>query len=169
MDEFQFIDSIKPKSYTQHSIEKGIGDDAAVFRSMTYDTVTAVDTFVEDIHFSKKTMKFYHIGYRALAANISDMAAMGAEPKFYLVSITIPPGTSSKELQQMYSGMKEIATDYKMDLIGGDTVSGKQLVVCITIIGFVSRGKARYRSHASVGDIVFVTGTLGDSQAGLHI
>src|SRR5690625_1546937 len=87
MDEFSFIESIRQKTYNQPSLIKGIGDDAAVFRQRHQDIVTAVDTFVEDIHFSKQTMQAYHIGYRILAANLSDMAAMGAKPAYYLVSI----------------------------------------------------------------------------------
>ncbi|MDL4841947.1 thiamine-phosphate kinase [Aquibacillus rhizosphaerae] len=169
MDEFDFIKSIQQKNYVQSSLIKGIGDDAAVFRQNYKDTVTSVDTFVEDIHFSRNTMLPFHIGYRALAANISDMAAMGCEPAYYLISIVIPKHWSEKDLADIYLGMKDIATENKMDLIGGDTVSGKELVLSITVIGFVDKDKSRYRSHAISGDIIFVTGTLGDSAAGLHI
>ncbi len=169
MDEFQFIDSIKQKSYNQSAVIKGIGDDAAVLRSTNSDIVTAVDTFVEGVHFTKQTMEPFHIGYRALAANISDIAAMGAEPKFYLVAIVIPKRTAKNVLAQIYDGMKTIANEFKMDLIGGDTVSGNELSITITIIGQVPIGKARYRSDAKHKDIVFVTGTLGDSQVGLYV
>ncbi len=168
MDEFQFINKIKQKTYRQQSLLKGIGDDAAVLRLPDEDIVTAVDTFVENIHFNKKTMDGYHIGYKALAANISDMAAMGAYPKYYLVSITVPH-VSNQIVMDIYNGMEVLASQYKMDLIGGDTVTGNQLVVSVTIIGTVPRGKARYRHDARDMDIVFVTGTLGDSQAGLHL
>lgn len=168
MDEFTFIDSIKPKAYQRASLIKGIGDDAAVFRSPS-DIVTTVDTFVEDIHFSLNTMSPYHIGYRVLAANISDLAAMGAKPAFYLVSIAIPKSWTQSSLQAIYKGMKDLASIYHMDLIGGDTVSSKQLVISITALGYVPKNQARYRSHAKPGDIVFATGTLGDSRAGLEI
>ncbi|WP_424475624.1 thiamine-phosphate kinase [Oceanobacillus kimchii] len=168
MDEFSFINSIKPKFYQQSSLLKGIGDDAAVFRS-SMDIVTAVDTFVEDVHFSRSTMEPYHIGYRALGANISDLAAMGASPSFYLVSIVIPKNWIQEELSQIYLGMDDLASKYHMDIIGGDTVSGKQLTISITVIGYTNTNKARCRQHAKEGDIVFVTGTLGDSQAGFHI
>lgn len=169
MDEFEFIKSIKKQIYYESSLIKGIGDDAAVFQPSGYDVVTAVDTFVEDIHFSKKTTTYFQTGYRALAANISDMAAMGAYPKFYLVSVVVPDTFSDKHLLQIYAGMEKLASRYKIDLIGGDTVSGKQLVISITMIGYVSKGKARYRHLAKHNDIVFVTGTLGASSAGLHI
>ncbi|MBY7142401.1 thiamine-phosphate kinase [Virgibacillus sp. NKC19-3] len=169
MDEFSFIESIKQQFYKQSTLLKGIGDDAAVFRQHAQDIVTAVDTFVEDVHFSKDTMEAFHVGYRALAANISDLAAMGATPAFYLVSIVIPKSWSDQELAQIFSGMKELASFYKMDLIGGDTVSGNELTLSVTVFGYVEQERARYRSTACAGDIVFVTGTLGDSQAGYHI
>lgn len=169
MDEFQFINTIKQNVYRQNSLIKGIGDDAAVFRNSNVDIVTAVDTFVENIHFSDKTTKPFHIGYRALAANISDMAAMGAMPKYYLVSIVIPKNIDEAKLKGIFAGMNELAAKYQMDLIGGDTVSGEQLTLSITIIGFVPIGKARYRNEAKEDDVVFVTGTLGDASAGLHI
>lgn len=169
MNEFSFINKIKQRNYNQPSLLKGIGDDTAVFRQSTQDIVTAVDTFVENIHFSKKTMTPFHIGYRVLAANISDIAAMGAVPAFYLVSIVIPTSWPERELLEIYSGMESLSNEYKLDLIGGDTVSGNELVISITIIGYVDRGKVRYRSSARDGDVVFVTGTLGDSQAGLYL
>ncbi|MGI8317374.1 thiamine-phosphate kinase [Halobacillus mangrovi] len=168
MDEFSFIKSIAPSAYQQSSIIKGIGDDAAVFRPSGQDVVTAVDTMVNGIHFSLETMEPYHIGYRALAANISDLAAMGSVPAFYLVSVVVPPEWSSTGLEELYRGMKDLAAQYRMDVIGGDTVSGSELSVSITVIGYVDRDKARYRSAARAGDVVFVTGTLGDSRAGLE-
>lgn len=169
MDEFSFIDSIKQQFYRQSTLIKGIGDDAAVFRQSTQDIVTAVDTFVEDVHFTKNTMEAFHVGYRALSANISDLAAMGASPAFYLVSIVIPESWTERELVQIFSGMEKLASLFKMDLIGGDTVSGNELTLSVTVIGYAEKGKARYRNAACLGDIVFVTGTLGDSQAGYHI
>src|SRR5690625_2315994 len=104
MDEFEFIGHIMQQTYKQSSIVKGVGDDAAVFRSATNDVVTAVDTFVENIHFTAKTTTPFQIGYRALAANISDIAAMGATPKFYLVSIVVPSRIEKETLIQIYEG-----------------------------------------------------------------
>jgi len=169
MNEFELIDTIKQQTYRQTSLIKGVGDDAAVFRSDGYDVVTAVDTFVENVHFSKKTMDEVDTGYRVLAVNISDIAAMGASPKFYLVSIVIPPQLSDKQVQDIFKGMKEIASVYKMDLIGGDTVSGDSLMISVTVIGYVHRDKVRYRHDAMENDLVFVTGTVGDASCGLHI
>jgi len=169
MEEFSLIRALKQSYYTNSSLIRGVGDDAAVFRQSSEDIVTAVDTFVENIHFSRKTMSSFDIGYRSLAANISDMAAMGALPAFYLTSIVVPKTWLEHEILDIFNGMKSLASDYGMDLIGGDTVSGTELMISITIIGFVEKGKARYRHLAQPDDVVFVTGTVGDSQAGLHI
>lgn len=169
MDEFSFIESIQQKAYHQSSVIKGIGDDAAVFRETARDIVTALDVFVEDVHFTRETMSPFHVGYRALAANLSDMAAMGAVPTSILVGTVIPGSWSPSELEDLFSGIRFLAKQYQVDLIGGDTVSGEKLTLSITIMGAVARGKARYRSTAKPGDVVFVTGTLGDSQAGLHL
>src|SRR5699024_8267014 len=102
MNEFDYIRKIKQRTYRQSSLIKGVGDDAAVIRGKTYDMVTAVYIFVESIHFSSKTMPSYYIGYRLLAANISDMAAMGAIPKFYLVSIIIPGNMKQEKLMDIH-------------------------------------------------------------------
>lgn len=164
-----FIDLIKQSTYRQSGLIKGIGDDAAVFRHTAHDIVSAVDVFVENIHFSRDTMTPFHIGYRALAANLSDMAAMGATPTYILVAIVVPKGWHSNELEDIFNGIKSLADQHHVDLIGGDTVSGSELTLSITVIGTVDTDHARYRSAARPGDVVFVTGTLGDSQAGYHI
>ncbi|WP_080875291.1 thiamine-phosphate kinase [Oceanobacillus timonensis] len=168
MDEFSFINAIKQNDYRQPTLVKGIGDDAAVFRS-TSDIVTTVDTFVENIHFSLETMDPFHVGYRVLAANISDLAAMGAEPAFYLVSMCISKKWNQQALEEIYQGMRDLAAKHQMDLIGGDTVSGESLMISITAMGYVPKDKVRYRSGARPGDVVFATGTLGDSRAGLEM
>lgn len=169
MDEFSFIKSIQQKTYYQSNLVKGVGDDTAVLRETTKDIVMAVDIFTEGVHFSRKTMTPLDIGYRALAANISDIAAMGAVPTSYLIGVVVPDHWTFEELDCIFKGMKELASSYQMDLIGGDTVSGDQLTLSITIMGVVEKEKARYRNQAEDGDIVFVTGTLGDSRAGLNI
>lgn len=170
MDEFNLIEKIKQKYYRESTLVKGIGDDAAVFNQNNQSIVTAVDTFVENVHFIKnKTMSAKNIGYRCLAANISDIAAMGAKPKFYLVSVVIPCNWKEYEVLNVFAGLDDLAKQYNMDLIGGDTVSGTEFVLSITVIGYVAKEKIRYRSNAKVNDIVFVTGSLGDAAVGLEI
>lgn len=169
MDEFNVIESIKQKAYRQKTVIKGIGDDATVLRSSQHDLVIAVDTFVENVHFTKQTLTPWQIGYRALAANLSDLAAMGATPLYYLVSVVIPPEKETAFILDIFQGMDDLAKQYQIDLVGGDTVSGGELAISVTVFGEVERGKARYRQLARPGDIIFVTGTLGDAQAGLEL
>lgn len=170
-DEFHFIRKITPQQTKQSKLIVGIGDDAALYRgSENVDQVVCMDTMVENVHFTRKTMKPFDIGYKVLASNISDIAAMGGRPLFYLVSIAISKSWNEKELLEIYEGMKTIATQFEIDLIGGDTVSiSENLVITVTIIGEVPKGKKLLRSNARAGDIVFVTGTIGDSGAGLEI
>lgn len=170
-DEFHFIHKITPPYTEQKNLIVGIGDDAALYHSDEHvDQVVCMDTMVENVHFSRKTMNPFDIGYKVLASNISDVAAMGGRPLFYLVSIAIPRTWQEDELLDIYEGMKSIAAQYEMDLIGGDTVSIKEsLVISVTVIGEVQKGKKLLRSNARHGDLVFVTGTIGDSSAGLEI
>lgn len=170
LNEFNLIKKIKQKYYRESSLIKGIGDDAAVFKQANESIITAVDTFVENVHFIKdKTMSAKEVGYRCLAANISDLAAMGALPKFYLVSVVIPSHWEESDVLNVFSGLEQMAQKYKMDLIGGDTVSGDTFVLSVTVIGYADEKKIRYRSEARVNDVVFVTGTLGDAAVGLEV
>lgn len=170
-DEFSFIDSITPQKYRQEHLVVGIGDDAAQYiGNSDVEEIICMDTMIEEVHFTRQTMQPFHIGYKALASNISDIAAMGGIPNFYLVSIAIPKDWSEAELLDIYKGMEELAERYQMDLIGGDTVSSKHnLVITITVIGRIQKGQRLLRKNAKVDDIVFVTGSLGDSAAGLQL
>ncbi|MBM7094758.1 thiamine-phosphate kinase [Bacillus sp. H-16] len=171
-DEFSFIRSIQPDRHHQPTVVAGIGDDAALYDAEEgFHEIAAVDTLVEDMHFTKKTMTPFHIGYKALAVNISDIAAMGGRPVYYLVSVSVPKsGTwSEAELQEMYKGMTVLADEYGVDLIGGDTnATNDKLVVSVTVMGRVEKGVRLLRSNAKPDDVVFVTGPVGSSAAGLH-
>lgn len=170
-DEFSFINKIKPKHINHSSLITGIGDDSAVISGKkNVEQIICMDTMVEDVHFTRKTMTPFQVGYKVLAANISDVAAMGGIPTFYLVSIAIPKKWEEEELLSIFNGMENLATQFGMDLIGGDTVSTKhQLVITVTVLGEVEKDKHLLRSNAKEDDIVFVTGTLGDSAAGLQL
>lgn len=170
--EFTWIESIKQHRKTGESVIVGIGDDAAIVSGKTgfYD-VLAVDTMVEDIHFSKITMTPEDVGYKALAVNISDLAAMGAIPRHYIVSIAIPKiGWPAEETRRIYQGLEEAASENNMDLIGGDTVStSDKLVITVTVTGIVEETVRLTRDQARPGDVIVVTGPLGVSPAGLDI
>ncbi|WP_404447303.1 thiamine-phosphate kinase [Sutcliffiella horikoshii] len=169
-DEFAFIKDIQPEQLFHAQKVVGIGDDAAIIDvEEGFEKIVCVDTMVEDVHFTRKTMSPFDIGYKALAANISDVAAMGGYPMYYLVSITIPKSWTQEELKSIYDGMKSLGEQYEMDLIGGDTTSGKTMVLSVFVIGKVEMGKRLLRSNARDGDVVFVSGTVGDSAGGLDI
>ncbi len=171
MDEFDFIKKVKPNRTFQENVKVAIGDDAAVYESSQgYHQVVCVDTMVEGVHFLKSLSSPFEIGYKALAVNISDIAAMAAIPLYYLVSIAVPAHWQEDDLLEIYEGMKKLSAEYKMDLLGGDTVStSDRLVITVTVIGEVEKNRSTLRSKAKVDDIVFATGTIGDSAAGLAI
>lgn len=150
---------------------KGIGDDTAIIKtSSTEWTLITTDLLAEGVHFDLATSSFRDIGYRAAIANLSDIAAMGGKPRFMLVSIAIPPACSSAQIQQLYGGMMQAGAPYQVRLIGGDTsASQKGLFLNITLTGVVKPRRALLRSDARIGDLMYVTGTLGDSRAGLEL
>lgn len=170
-DEFDWINERKPTQIFQERLEVGIGDDAAVYRPLAQmNEIVCVDTMIEDVHFRKDTMNPFDIGFKALAANISDVAAMGGVPHFYVISIAVTPSWSEEELNELYRGMNELGARYHMDMIGGDTVSSRRdLMVSITVIGAVEEKQQLLRSSAEPGDIVFLTGPVGMSAAGLEL
>lgn len=143
-----------------------IGDDAACVKLKEL-TVLTVDSYLEDIHFSLRHYNFYDIGYRTLACSLSDIAAMGAEPKFVLVSLQIPSETNIENVELLYSGMLELANKFNFRIVGGDTVRSKSLGVVCTIVG--QTNKVIERRGAKVGDSIFVTGELGSSSFGLYL
>lgn len=152
-------------------VELGIGDDAAIVagEGPGREWLVAADTMVEQVHFLDATMGEADVGYKALAANVSDIAAMGGEPKFALVSVCVPPAWSEERMRRLYDGLYECAERYGVAVIGGDTTSAPQdLVVAVTVIGSVEAGRAIRRSGARPGQAVFLTGPTGLSAAGLH-
>lgn len=149
----------------------GIGDDAAVLDGRTgFQWVASCDTMVRDVHFKEETMRYADIGYKAMASNISDMAAMGAVPRFALVALTVPREETEEALRELYDGLYECAGRYGVAVVGGDTTSTPGgLMISITVLGEVEQGRAQLRSAARPGDRVFITGPLGGSAAGLHL
>ena len=145
----------------------GIGDDAAVLRVPDgCDLVAAVDTIVESRHFPAGSDP-RSIGHRALAVNLSDLAAMGAQPAWATLALTLPSADEAW-LEGFAAGLAALARRHGVTLVGGDTTRGP-LTVSIQIMGFVPRGGALLRSGARAGDLLAVTGTLGDAGAGLAL
>ena len=163
--EFDIIRQYFILDNTRDDVVLGIGDDAAILNvPENYELIQSVDTLVAGVHFPIETSA-KDIAYKALAVNLSDMAAMGAEPAWFTLAITLP---SDDEiwLKNFSESLSLIAKKYNVQLIGGDTTHGP-LCVSITINGFVEKGKALTRSNAQVGDNVYVSGTIGDAALAL--
>ena len=142
-----------------------IGDDAAVVRApLGYDTVIAIDTLNAGVHFPDDALP-EDIGYKALAVNLSDMAAMGATPAWFTLALSLPQA-DERWLTRFSEGLFSLANHYQLDLIGGDTTRGP-LSVTLQIGGWVKPNQYLPRAGAQVGDGVYVSGTLGDAAAGL--
>ena len=160
-------DFFKAKSIQRKDVVIGIGDDGAVTHiPQGQALVTTTDTLLSGVHFLADTPP-HAIAQKAVAVNLSDLAAMGAEPAWMSLSLSMP--TVDKEWLEAFSnGLQEHSEYYSVQLIGGDTVQGP-LAITITAQGFVPFEQALTRSKAKPGDSVYVTGTLGDAGLGLHI
>lgn len=156
--------------YRPELVVVGPGDDGAVYRTPPgYDQVISTDTMVEGIHFTKETMSPFDVGYHLGACNFSDMAAMGAEAAGFVLSIALPEALPLSWVDGLYEGLRALCSKYRVNLLGGDvTGSPSGVILTGTVVGMVPQGEAVTRSGAREGDIVFVTGTAGDSAAGLY-
>ena len=143
----------------------GIGDDAAIVRPGEGDLVTAVDSMVEGVHFFPDCDPA-DLGWKALAVNLSDLAAMGAQPRWALLALTLPQ-VDQQWLRRFVTGWRELAQTVGLQLIGGDTCRGPR-AVSVTVIGSVLSGRL-LRSGARIGDDLYVSGYLGDAAAGLAL
>ncbi|RIX50857.1 thiamine-phosphate kinase [Paenibacillus nanensis] len=183
MDEFASIRhwtaNRQPASW-QHArgVALGIGDDAAALDfGNAEDGITgdkrlllAMDTMVESVHFSERTMRDEDIGFKALAANVSDIAAMGGVPLHAVVSVSVPRAYGAERMKRVYDGLYSCAERYGIAVVGGDTTSSPaHMVISVALTGAVEAGLELRRSGAKAGDAVFVTGPVGMSAAGLHL
>jgi len=166
--EFGLIKAISQIADKGEGVVMGVGDDAAVLTpSPGKVLLVTTDLLLEGVHFRLEFTDPYRLGRKALAVNLSDIAACGGWPTAFLVSLAIPPETEVASVQALYKGMIEHARTYGCSLVGGDTSKGKELMISITLIGEAEEGKVVYRSGAKPGDRIFVTGQLGDSALGL--
>lgn len=164
--EFEFIDSLRQR-FSSH-----IGDDAAVVRTTAgHETVITTDLLVEDIDFRRTTAPALLLGHKALAVSLSDIAAMGARPRWSLISIGVPDEVwQSDFVDQFYEGLNSLANRYDVKLIGGDTSrTNEKIVIDSIVLGECGTAHAVHRTGAQPGDQIFVTGSLGGAAAGLRL
>ena len=175
--EFGLINKIASKTRNSRDVVVGIGDDAAVLK-YTKDKylLLTTDMLVEDVHFKLKSKRAgtgggltgFQIGRKALAVNISDIAAMGGLPEYALISAGLPPGLPLKFAEDIYRGINSLARKYNIDIVGGDTVKSEKLVINIALSGAVEKKYLVTRKGAKCGDLIFVTGPLGGSIQAKH-
>ncbi|MFC1989686.1 thiamine-phosphate kinase [Chloroflexota bacterium] len=155
----------------QQKLILGIGDDAATWQGDGSIQLATVDSLVQDVHFSLGLTSWEELGWRAMAANLSDIAAMGGVPGYALVSLALPGHTEVADVTALYKGMIELAQRFEVAIVGGDTSSAPLVIINITILGSTRNGGKHLlmRSAAKAGEKVAVTGYLGGASAGLKM
>ena len=167
MDEFQLIDRYFCRPMLSEGVKVGIGDDGAVLTTRSdQDLVVVTDTLVDGVHFSSDVAPS-DLGHKTLAVNLSDLAAMGAEPDWATLNLVLPT-VDSKWLEEFSTGFFSLADRCHVTLVGGDTSRGP-LNITVTAGGWVPRGQALCRTGARDGDLIYVSGTVGDAALGLQL
>ncbi len=168
MSEFDLIDIIRNHcAIAREDVRVGIGDDAAILAvPENHQLAVSTDTLVSGVHFPETT-EAADIGWKSLAVNLSDLAAMGATPAWATLALTLP-AANRQWVEEFSNGFASLAREFKLALVGGDTTQGA-LSITVTVHGFVPNDTALLRGGARVGDFVFVTGTLGDAAGGLRL
>lgn len=171
LGEFGLIDRIKNSSKINNKSTKlGIGDDAAVIEKKGEQILLSTDMLLEGIHFDLSYAPLAHLGYKAVAVNVSDIAAMNGIPSQITVNIGLSNRFSLEAIDTLYQGILMACEDYKVDLVGGDTSSsGSGLVISVSVIGSAKNENIVKRSGAKKGDIICVTGDLGGAYLGLQV
>jgi thiamine-monophosphate kinase len=172
LGEFRLIRRLSRRfGHTRPSVLRGIGDDAALIRP-TQGTalLLTTDLLAEGVHFDLRVATLEDIGYKAAVVNLSDIAAMGGIPQYLLVALAVPSTGKPSEIEALYRGLMRAARAHGVALVGGDTsASHSGWFIGITLAGAIAPGLALTRDGARVGDLVYVSGTLGDSLAGLSL
>jgi thiamine-monophosphate kinase len=159
--EFALIERIKNKTTISRSVVKGMGDDCAVIRyKKDKHMLFTTDMIIEDVHFRVKTASPEAIGHKALAVNISDIAACGGIPKWAVISAGLPANSRYDYIHRLYKGVEALAKRFNIDIVGGDTNSSKKLILSIALIGEVEKECLVLRSGAADKDIIVLSGPL---------
>lgn len=166
--ELGLIGRIAESAYTSPSMALGFLDDAALWQQGDGWVIATADALVEDVDFRLRTFSWEDIGWKALAVNLSDIAAMGGVPRGAIVSLCLPETIEAACVSALYDGMSCLASKAQCPVVGGDLSSSGQVMINVTIIGAVkSAERVLRRSSACVGDLIAVTGVLGNATAGL--
>lgn len=171
LGEFALIDRLTDGfECNQKSTIKGVGDDCAVIGTGKKKTVVTTDMLVEGVHFDMMYTPLKHLGYKAVAINLSDICAMNATPRQVLVSVAVSNRFSVEALEELYAGIRLCCERYDVDLVGGDTSSSRiGMVISVTAIGDVDEDKITYRKGAQCHDLICVSGDLGSAYSGLLV
>lgn len=171
LGEFGLIDRIASQFDPRNkNTKKGIGDDAAVIEAGDDLLLLSTDMLLEGVHFNLAYMPLKHLGYKAVAVNVSDIAAMNGKPEQITIGLGLSNRFSLEAVDELYAGIKAACESYQVDLVGGDTsASHSGLIISISIVGRVARKNISYRSGARPNDIICVTGDLGSAYLGLQV
>ncbi|HEY6326267.1 MAG TPA: thiamine-phosphate kinase [Candidatus Cybelea sp.] len=163
MTEDEIIAALRP-------LTTGIGDDAALWQpSRSHRSAISSDMLVEGVDFTRDAMTLEDAGWRAMAANVSDLAATGARPVLATVALGLPPALHMAEVLELYGGLAACAADAKLAIVGGDLSRSDALTIAIAVVGEVRASDAKSRSGGRPGDVLAVTGALGAARAGLEL
>lgn len=172
LGEFGLIERLKAKLKSNDpTVAVSIGDDAAALK-LTEDKLTLIttDMLIEGVHFSRANFTPFQIGWKAMAVNVSDIAAMGGKPQWAVISLGLSSSLSSDYIDHLYDGMKALGEKAGgIVLVGGDTTSCRDLIISIALLGSVEPELLTLRSGARAGDYLAITGTVGDSALGLEL
>jgi thiamine-monophosphate kinase len=162
------------RGVTQPGLRVGLGDDALVRQRHDGALIWTTDTLVADVHFLPQRTAWRDTGWKALAVNLSDIAAMGGRPDLALVTLILPPDYCVEDALELYAGLKEAAEAYGVTIGGGDIVRGPVFAVTVALSGWALTSRAggihvMTRDAARKGDVVAVSGTLGDAAAGIRL
>jgi len=152
------------------SVSLGIGDDAALFRPKPgHQTILTCDWFLEGTHFLRRKHPPDAVGWKCLARAVSDVAAMGGAPRCFLLSLALPPTHATRWLDLFLAGLRRASREFHCALAGGDTTRRSQILINITVVGEIPSGRAVLRSGAREGDLLYVSGRLGEAELGLRL
>jgi thiamine-monophosphate kinase len=162
--------ALLPARAASSRLKMGIGDDAALVSAAGHvEWVLSCDTFLEDVHFRMQTHPPDSVGFKALARAASDLAAMGATPRYFLLTLALPTARTGAWLDAFLNGVARASREVGITLIGGDTSRSRTVFVSITVLGEIAPGRELTRSGAHPGDIIYVSGKLGRAQLGLEL